>query len=55
MPFDGHKDDYESALVFLGFYQATIQGLFTYYDTDKGKGGFSKSVEFGRGPARFNI
>ena len=47
MPFDGHKDDYESALVFHGFYQATIQGLFTYYDTDKwGRGGVSNGVKF---------
>ena len=43
MPFDGHKDDYEGALVFHDFYQATIQGLFTYYDIDKrGKRGIFK-------------
>ena len=49
MPFDGHKDDYESALVFHGFYQATIQGLFTYYDTDKWGGGVSNGVKFDLG------
>ena len=40
MPFDGHKDDYEGALVFHDFYQATIQGLFTYYDTEGERGIF---------------
>ena len=50
MPFDGHKDDYEGALVFHDFNQATIQGLFTYYDIDKrGKGGFSNGVKFDLG------
>ena len=43
MPFDGHKDDYEGALVFHDFNQAKIQGLFTYYDIDKrGKRGIFK-------------
>ena len=49
MPFDGHKDDYESALVFHGFYQATIQGLYTYYDTDKGERGIFKKCKIWKG------